>query len=139
MQEVLEDTQRANVLARVETRLDPETPLDEEKQIAEHWSRLQPSPAPGDYEAKLAKRWWQIGCLTDDASYVLAGLIRKANSFNSPFSPDTVQVSQLAADFLKDDCAGAHGLSEDAKANLRTLRDRVAQKPANPSAQGPRP
>jgi hypothetical protein len=32
-------------------------------------------------------------------------------------------VPRLAANFLKDECAGARGLSDDAKGKLKALRD----------------
>ena len=120
---------REFALRRIQT-LDPETPLSEERQMAEYWDKLQAlSPAPAAYEEKLAQRWRQIGCSTDGAPYVLAGLIRNLESGYSPFSPGSVQVPRFAADFLKDDCAGARGLSDDAKAKLKALRDRDAKQP----------
>jgi uncharacterized protein YjbI with pentapeptide repeats len=127
---------RAEALARVEPRLDPETPLHEEEQMAERWKKLQRSPAPDTYEAKLAKQWRQIGCSPDGAPYVIAGLIRTMAFGFSPFSPDSVHVPQLAADFLKDGCAGARGLSDRDKGILKALRDRGrAGQPANPVLQ----
>ena len=138
---VPDDVYRAAPLARIELRLDPEKPLNEEKQMAEHWEELQaaPPPAPDVYEAALAEQWRQIGCSTQGAPYVLARLIRYMDYSLSPFSPGSPQVPQLAAEFLKDNCAGASGLSDDEKGRLKALRDRGAQKPPNPSAQGPQP
>jgi hypothetical protein len=81
---------------------------------------------------------WQIGCSPNGAPYVIAGLIRTMGSPDSPFSPDSVQVPQLAADFLKDGCDGARGLSDFAKVKLKAPRDRAGQ-PANPNAQAPWP
>ena len=40
-------TSIAAPLARIELRLDPEKPLNEEKQMAEHWEELQAAPPPG--------------------------------------------------------------------------------------------
>jgi hypothetical protein len=92
--------------------------------MAEYWDKLQTlSPAPDAYEERLAKQWWQIGCSTEGAPYVLAGLIETMNSDYSPFSSNSVQVPRLAANFLKDECAGARGLSDDAKGKLKALRD----------------
>jgi len=114
---------RDRALRRVKI-LDPGTPLREEKQMAEYWGKLQPlSLAPATYEEKLAEHWRLIGCSAEGAPYVLTGLIRSLESVYSPFSSDNVQVRRLAADFLKDDCAGARGLSDDAKESLKRLRD----------------
>jgi len=44
---VPDDVYRAAPLARIELRLDPEKPLNEEKQMAEHWEELQAAPPPG--------------------------------------------------------------------------------------------
>jgi hypothetical protein len=132
---VPEGARRESALARVNI-LNPETPLREEQQMAEYWNKLQSlSPAPADYEAKLANQWRLIGCSADGAPYVLAGLIRTMDSAYSPFSSDSVEVPRLAAAFLKDDCAGAPGLSEDARATLKALRDRAARSSINPSSQ----
>jgi uncharacterized protein YjbI with pentapeptide repeats len=131
---VPEGVNRERALSRVNI-LDPETLLDEEKQMAEYWDKLQSlSPAPAVYEAKRAERWRLIGCSADGAPYVLAGLIRTMASAYSPFSSDSVQVRKLAADLLKDDCAGERGLSEDARATLKALRDRAAQGRVSPSS-----
>jgi uncharacterized protein YjbI with pentapeptide repeats len=137
-QEVPEGPLQLRALAQVEPRLDPETPLHEEVQMAERWVELQRSPAPDAYEAKLARQWSQIGCWPNGAPYVIAGLISTMDSPISPFSPDSVQVYELAADFLKDGCAGARGLSDDAKGKLKALRNRAGRL-ANPSVQAPRP
>lgn len=119
-------------MTQMELRLNPETHLDEEKQIAEHWQKLQLLYAPDDYAAKLAKIWWQIGCSIDGAPYVLAGMIRTLNAQGPPTSKDSVQVPQVADGFLKDDCAGARGLSDDSKGTLAALRDDSAwQRPGS--------
>jgi pentapeptide repeat protein len=128
------DLLREAALGRIEI-LNPEMPLPGEEQMAEYWGKLQSlSPAPASYEEKLAEQWRLIGCSADGASYVLAGLIRTMDYY-SPFSPDSAQVPQLAADFLKDDCAGARGLSDKARAKFKALRDRAAQGAINPSSQ----
>lgn len=93
--------------------------------MARHWVYLQRfSPALDAYEAELDKQWRQIGCAPEGAPFVLAGLIR--NMADDPlFARNSPHASQLAADFLKDDCAGARGLPDDAKATLQELRKRV--------------
>jgi hypothetical protein len=100
-QEVPEDI-RAGALARVERRLNPETPLHEEKQMVEYWDKLQTlSPAPDAYEARLAKQWWQIGCSTEGAPYVLARLIETMNSGYDRFDRLARRRDQRAIDFLR--------------------------------------
>ena len=132
---VPENELRKSALSQVGI-LDPEMPLPGKKQMAGYWDQLQSlSPAPDIYEEKLARQWRLIGCSADGAPYVLTGLIATMWSADTPFSPDSVQVPLLAADFLKDDCAGARGLSDDAKAKLKALRDRAARGAINPSSQ----
>jgi uncharacterized protein YjbI with pentapeptide repeats len=104
------------ILARVDPKLDPRIPLAAEKHFAERWDELQRSPPPVDYEAKLAELWRQIGCSTDGAPYVLNGLIEIAI-----ISQSTKQLNEIAADFRKGECAGASGLSDNAKKTLETL------------------
>jgi hypothetical protein len=117
---------RAGALARVEQRLNPEMPLQDEKQMAEHWDKLQTlSPMPEAYEAKLAEQWQQIGCSANGAPYVVTALIGRMRFLSSPFAPGSAQVPQLAANFLKDACNGARGLSEHAKGVLEELHDRA--------------
>jgi uncharacterized protein YjbI with pentapeptide repeats len=115
-------------------KLNPQTPLYEEKEIAKHWDDLQRLYSTSDeiYEAKLAKQWRKIGCSTNGAPYVLATLTSILGAdFSTPFSEHSVQLPQLAADFLKDECAGARGLSEDAKSKLMALRESASQKYPN--------
>jgi hypothetical protein len=132
---VPEDYVRKFTLERVEI-VNPDTPLHAEKQMAEYWNKLQSlSPEQAPYEAKLANQWRLIGCSADGAPYVLAGLIRTMDSAYSPFSSDSVEVPRLAAAFLKDDCAGARGLSDKARAKLKLLRDRAAPGPVKPNTQ----
>jgi uncharacterized protein YjbI with pentapeptide repeats len=135
LRKVVPEPLRGFALDRIKI-LNPETPLSEEKETAEYWDKLQSlSPAPAIYEAKLAEQWRLIGCSIDGAPYVLAGLVRTLASPDSPFSRDSVEVPRLATNFLKDDCAGAHGLSDDARARLKALRDRAARGAINPSSQ----
>ena len=115
-------------------KLNPQTPLYEEKEIAKHWDDLQRLYSTSDEicEAKLAKQWRKIGCSTNGAPYVLATLTSILGAdFSTPFSEHSVQLPQLAADFLKDECAGARGLSEDAKSKLMALRESASQKYPN--------
>jgi uncharacterized protein YjbI with pentapeptide repeats len=135
VRDVPEGRRRDMALARVETRLDPDTPLVEETQIAERWIAFQRPLSPDAYEAKMAEHWRQIGCSPDGAPYVIAGLIRIMRpGEGSPFFSDSVQVPWLAGEFLKNRCDGASGLSDDAKEVLKALRDSGIQNP-NQSVQ----
>ena len=80
---------------------------------------------PEAYEAKLAEQWQQIGCSANGAPSVVTALIGRMRFLSSPFAPGSAQVPQLAANFLKDECNGARGLSEHAKAILEELHDRA--------------
>src|SRR5205823_3120284 len=101
--------------------------LPQEKEMAERWEKLPPVSRTG-YEAKLAYEWRQIGCSAANAPYVLEGLIETMSSHHSPFLRNSIQVPELSADFLKDDCAGAIGLSDDAKRKLSILIHRTGAK-----------
>ena len=90
-------------------------------------------PAPDVYERGLAEQWRVIGCAPEGAPYVLGKLVEALDTGNSPFARDSPQVPPLASAFLKDDCAGGHGVSEATRAHLMALRDRAAQ-PAAPGA-----
>jgi hypothetical protein len=126
-------------LARLEQRLNPQTPLDGEHQIAEYWQKLRPLAAPELYTPKLARVWWQIGCSTIGAPYVLKGMMRTLSSFGPSYASDNIQVAQVLDGFLADKCAGARLLSDEARASLETLRDNAAKSITNPSTQLPDP
>jgi hypothetical protein len=101
-------------------------PLQDEKQMAEHWDKLQTlSPIPEAYEARLTEQWQQIGWSANGAPYVVTALIGRMRFLSSPFAPGSAQVPQLAANFLKDECNGARVLSEHAKGILEVLHDRA--------------
>jgi uncharacterized protein YjbI with pentapeptide repeats len=107
-------------LERIESRLNP-IPLEDDEKIREKWTEMQRSRLARDaYEAELANQWRHIGCATAGAPYVLGGLIRRMTG-NSPFAPSSPQVRRLAADFLKEDCSGARGLSIDDRTKLEKL------------------
>jgi hypothetical protein len=120
--------------------------------MAAHWIDLQKSPPPIDlYEKEVAEQWREIGCAVDGAPHVITRLVNimstiSASSlgpipliaedwvkfehsriFISPFSPDSAEVLRLAADFLKEDCAGARGITERTRMQLKALHDRVPQ------------
>jgi hypothetical protein len=60
---------------------------------------------------------------------VLTALVRTLDAgVFTPFAQGSPRVPQLAADFLKDECAGAHGLPEDVKSKLRAISNNATQK-----------
>jgi hypothetical protein len=79
--EVPPGVNRANALKRLE-RLDPNTRMNEEEQLANRWT----NSAPEIYETTLAKQLRQIGCSPEGAPCVLAGMIRIMASQLSPFT-----------------------------------------------------
>ena len=124
--EVLEGETRANVLKRIDPKLDPAKPLKDEAEMAQRWAELQSSSlTQSAYEEELFNQWQRIGCAADGAPYVLTAQTRMLQHWRSPFRVDSVQPARLAAEFLKDDCAGARGLSEDTREILKALSLRV--------------
>jgi len=124
--EVLEGETRANVLKRIDPKLDPAKPLKDESEMAQRWAELQSSSLTlNAYEDELFNQWQRIGCAADGAPYVLTAQTRMLQHWRSPFRVDSVQPARLAAEFLKDDCAGARGLSEDTREILKALSLRV--------------
>jgi hypothetical protein len=116
---------RGNALKRIE-RLDPTKAVNNEDQLARVWADLErSSPAADVYRVEFAKQWKQIGCAAPGAPYVLMGLIRSIEQTALVYDP---QVPLLAAEFLREDCAGARGLSDEEKHKLSNLRDRSLQK-----------
>ena len=136
-QYVPESGRRTETLAQLERRLDPKRALDGEDEMARRWVELQDaSPHPDIYEEKLADLWRGIGCSSDGAPFVLTGLVFTMSiPSSSPFTSDSMQVPRLAADFLKQDCVGARGISEDTRATLIKLRDAVPKASAKPNTQ----
>jgi hypothetical protein len=130
-QRITSDSPQNAFVAAALTRLDrlnPVVSLAGEKPMAKKWTELESlSPAPAPYEAKLANSWRQTGCAADGAPYVLAGIIRTLTSDRTPFPRESSQAASLAADFLKDECLGANGLSDELRENLKALRDRMSR------------
>jgi hypothetical protein len=111
--------------------------------MASRWVELQAaSPELGIYEEKLAELWRGIGCASGGAPFVLTGLVGNISISplgSSPFAENSVQVPKLAADFLKEDCAGARGISEYTRTKLIKLRDAAPQASAKPNTQPAKP
>jgi uncharacterized protein YjbI with pentapeptide repeats len=112
----------AQVLKRLDPRLDPAKPLKDEAEMAQRWSELQSSSLTRSaYEKELFNQWQRIGCAVDGAPYVLTALIKRLQYSMSPFEYNSPELERLEAEFLKEDCAGARGLSEDIKEKLKEL------------------
>jgi uncharacterized protein YjbI with pentapeptide repeats len=133
--EVPEGDFREEALKRLDRAFDPSKPLAGEDEMTKSWVALQSASLPdSDFEAGLARQLLEIGCAAYGAPYVLSGLIRQ---FTWRFVEYSARLGQLAADFLKPDCAGARGLSSSDRAALEELRDRAASAPAQPTAPAP--
>jgi len=116
---------RIQAIKRIQI-LDPAKLLPEEQEIAQHWADLQNASLASDlYERGLTEQWRKIGCAAYGAPYVLSKLSEMLANNLSPFASNSAQIPQLAADFLKEDCAGMRGVSEETKTQLRALRDKV--------------
>jgi hypothetical protein len=128
---------RAEALERLDQNLDPAEPLTGEDEMAKRWSELQAvSPQPDVYEKKLAELWRGIGCASEGAPFVLTGLVEH---IEDRFAGDSAEVPRLAAEFLKEDCAGARGISEDTRSRLIKLRDSHPPEAAKPDAAPAKP
>src|SRR5262249_33978789 len=110
-------------------KLDPRKPVDNEDEMVRHWTALQrTSHVPNNYEEGLANTWLRIGCSADEAPYVLERLVEM---LPDRFAPDSVELPKLAAAFLKEDCAGARGISEHVRMVLAKYRDAGPAKSSN--------
>ena len=122
-------------MVRIEQRLDPTKALEGENEMAKIWAaRERETPAPEVYAKSLAGQWRELGCAAEGAPYVLPGLIRQLSDFHRPRLPDQSDAEKaLVAAFLDEaHCAGAHGLSEADKAELKKIAA-----PAAPQAPKP--
>ena len=92
--------------------------------------------APEKYEKTLAGILQETGCDAGGAPYVIPRLLR---TLNERFKADPSKKVALAAAFLDEaNCPGAHGLSEQDKSALRTIRGPAAPPPvATPAPPKP--
>ncbi len=128
---------RRFAMERIEQRLDPDPTktLEGEDEMAKIWSAREDEDLVNtNYEISLARQWRELGCAAEGAPYVPHGLVAHlSNRLSSPFNDDSDAAKALAADFLDEGhCAGAHGLSEADKAELKKIRD-------TPPPQAPKP
>jgi hypothetical protein len=113
-------------------------PYVADEALAKVWTDLanESAHSASSYFGSLAKMLEEIGCAADGAPYVVDGLTRR---FTSPFQARVlagfskvveVAVAEAAAAFLDEaKCPGARGLSEESKARLQMIRDRVRKVP----------
>jgi tetratricopeptide (TPR) repeat protein len=121
-EQVPQDDLRNEALARIE-RLDPMKPLQGEQEIASAWAAFSSASTE-----LLADEWGAIGCDADDAPHVLRGLVTQWDLRYAYYPPaierDSPEASALATRFLdQEHCAGARGLSEAERDQLRKIRD----------------
>jgi hypothetical protein len=140
-------------LMRLDRGLDPTKPLVGETQMAERRAKIESSSAdPTTVRAEQAKLFRELGCALEGAPYVLTGLIRNRLFWIDPslweiqkwasnmvWGAGLKEGRELAADFLKGDCAGARGLSEEAKGWLRRRAAVPSSVSPNPNAKAPPP
>ena len=133
---VPEGPMRQAALKRIDPRLNPAPPDPDREGLAidAWWNEHAPSPpAPATYETEVAAQWQKAACAATGAPHVVAALARRLLGDDlfaeSPFSKDSPQPANLAAAFLSADCAGAKGLAEDLRAQLRALLPPTAVPP----------
>jgi hypothetical protein len=106
-----------SALARISS-LDPDK---EPGAGSERWAELEKNgPTADKYQANLVGVLQNIGCAETGAPEVAKKLSRQ---IEYRFYDDSVRASRLAEAFLSEKCAGARGLSEEVKADLRKIRD----------------
>jgi uncharacterized protein YjbI with pentapeptide repeats len=131
--EVPEGENRGRALRRIAI-LDPEKPLEEEKEMWAAWADLaKRTPAPADYDATLAEMWRRLGCNPREAPHVLRGLLR---SIDDRFAKGNVSAGALATNLLEPSCEGTKGLSEEDMAKLRAMDIRARGAAAASTASG---
>jgi uncharacterized protein YjbI with pentapeptide repeats len=93
-------------MKRIEQRLDPERPLEGEKDIAKFWAARESEAATPEahekYEKSLAGIWRKTGCAAEGAPGVLHALIARLSSPGMPFRDQSDAAKSLAAAFLDD-------------------------------------
>jgi hypothetical protein len=110
------------------TVLDPARPYPNETNAARAWITLElTSPTLATYQINVESVLREIGCAEPDAPYAVVGLLEQMDPASQSqihrFTKDDPNISKIASDFLKSDCAGARGLPDLARARLIELRD----------------
>jgi hypothetical protein len=117
---------RAAMERIIEQRLDPAKALEGEEEMAKVWeAQARSSPSVKVYEKRLAEIWRTIGCVAEDAPYMIRALLVQMELDSSPFDEQSPQPPKLALTFLDEEhCPGARGLTDAEKAKLKAIRDR---------------
>ncbi|MGD0105906.1 MAG: hypothetical protein ABSC06_17975 [Rhodopila sp.] len=120
--------------------MDPDRALDSDHDIEAAWKRRR-SPPTAEFEEARSKVWKEIGCAADGAPFVVAALVEQlrgfGNVFPSEFANDSPHPAQIAAAFLRDDCAGASWISASTRAKLTELAKHAPAVAATPAAAKP--
>jgi uncharacterized protein YjbI with pentapeptide repeats len=125
--QVPEGDMRDAAMARIEDSLDPIKVQDRESEMAKAWEVRVNSPTTKDleiFEQHHAEIWQETGCVAEEAPYVIRGLLVRLKGLPPPFTLEII-ASALAKAFLDEKhCAGAQGLTDAEKAELKEIRDR---------------
>src|SRR5262249_43458608 len=117
---------RGQALERIATLEKP--PYIADEALAKTWTDLaeKSERSTNSLVIARAKIFEEIGCAADGAPYVMGALTRQLDGrFLGYIQPHLAQEAEVAAAFLDEaKCPGALGLSEEAKAKLREIRDR---------------
>jgi hypothetical protein len=108
---------------------DPTKAPEGEYEVTVWEAQASASPATETYEKHLGRIWQETGCAAVGAPYVLRGLLHNLSRICqvpvANFEAQSPQWPALAKAFLDEEhCPGAHGLSDDEKAELKAMRDR---------------
>jgi uncharacterized protein YjbI with pentapeptide repeats len=118
---------RDNAVERIAV-LDPAKAPPDEAGIAAAWVNLARDPyaSRNDYNVNLADGLLKLACNTDEASYVIHGLLLlpRLREFDRLWGTESAQLMKLAKGLLDEaSCPGTRGLSEEDKNTLKAIRD----------------
>jgi hypothetical protein len=117
---------RAAMERIIEQRLDPAKALEGEEEMAKVWeAQARSSPSVKVYEKRLAEIWRTIGCVAEDAPYMIRALLVQMELDSSPFDEQS-QAAQTRTNLPRRGalprCARAHRRREGkAQSNPRPL------------------
>ncbi|MGF6997260.1 pentapeptide repeat-containing protein [Paraburkholderia sp. GAS32] len=116
---------RVNALQRIMQRLNPETPLNEEKRITAAWIGFErSSPAKTVFEKGLMSQLRATACAVEGAPYPLLGVLDRLWEYTID-EPQLSPAKLALIDSLLDEkhCPGAQGLSAAKRGELRQIRE----------------
>jgi uncharacterized protein YjbI with pentapeptide repeats len=122
---VVDPQRRDKAIGKIDGRVDPTKPLEEESSDAEAWSKLAASSLePGAYERALSEEWRKLPCdrlpglsgsvTRDGARYIVAGMIDRLGEVGAEQAAGVVQA--WLSDVL---CPAASGIPDILKTTLR--------------------